>query len=59
MSEEISERFFTVEDVAKILKISPRTVQLLCNAGKIGSSKPGRRYLIPESSLKEYLKIRG
>lgn len=50
--------FLTVEEVAERLNLKPRTVQLLCSQGKIGSSRPGRKYLIPPESLDEYLKIR-
>lgn len=49
--------FLTVEEVADKLRISPRTVQSLCREGKIGSTKSGRRYLIPQASLDDYLKI--
>jgi excisionase family DNA binding protein len=51
-------KFLTVEEFAKKVRASPRTVRKLCKDGVIGSSKPGRRYLIPVESLDEYLKIR-
>lgn len=54
----MAKEFYTVEEVAEKLRMSPRTVQLLCREGKIGASQPGRRYLIPVESLDEYLKIR-
>lgn len=49
--------FLTVEEVAEILRIAPRTVQGYCKTGKIGSSRSGRRYLIPRESLNTYLNI--
>ena len=52
------QEFLTVDDVAKVLKLSPRGVQKLCASGKLGFSKPGRKYLIPRESLDEYLQIR-
>jgi excisionase family DNA binding protein len=33
-------------------------MQALCKKGKIGSTWTGKRYLIPQESLDEYLKIR-
>ena len=51
-------KFLTVEEVAIELHLKPRTVQDLCHQGKLGYSKPGRRYLIPRESLDEYLQIR-
>lgn len=51
-------KYFTVEEVAEILRISPRMVQSLCREGRLGSTKAGKRYLIPPESLDEYQKIR-
>lgn len=50
--------FLTTKEVAEKLNLKPRNVQYLCEQGKLGSSKPGRKYLIPKESLDEYLKIR-
>jgi excisionase family DNA binding protein len=50
--------FLTVKEVAEKLNLSLRGVQALCRAGKIGSSRPGKAYLIPPESLDEYLQIR-
>ena len=49
--------FMTVEEVAAVLRIKPRTVQAICNSGKIGATKTGRRWLIPKESLDDYLRI--
>lgn len=54
----ITDEFMTVEEVAKTLRCSTRCVQALCSTGRIGSTKTGKRYLIPRESLDEYLKIR-
>jgi excisionase family DNA binding protein len=51
-------KFLTVEEVAKKIRASSRTVRKLCKDGVIGSTRPGRKYLIPAESLDEYLKIR-
>lgn len=54
----IEQEYYTVDQVAEKLHISPRTVQGLCRTGKIGASQPGRRYLIPKESLDDYLNVR-
>jgi excisionase family DNA binding protein len=48
----------TTDEVAEILHITSWHVSRLCRDGVIGSSRPGRRYLIPVESLEEYQKIR-
>jgi excisionase family DNA binding protein len=51
-------KYFTVEEVAEIMRMSVRNIQKLCNEGKLGSTRTGKSYLIPQESLDEYLKIR-
>jgi excisionase family DNA binding protein len=61
MTEKTRQKYPTylmVEEVAKTLRISVRAMQQLCRDGKIGSTRTGKRYLIPQESLDEYLKIR-
>jgi excisionase family DNA binding protein len=50
--------YLTVKEVADILRLAERTVQRLCRQGKIGSTKLGKHYRIPQESLDEYQKIR-
>jgi excisionase family DNA binding protein len=50
--------YLTTREASEILKITAWHVQRLCRDGVIGSSHPGRKYLIPVESLEEYLKIR-
>jgi len=50
--------FLTIEEVAEKIRMSPRAVRQLCQDGKIGFTRPGKKYLIPVESLDEYLKIR-
>lgn len=50
--------YLTVEEAADILRISPRTMQQICRDGRIGWTRAGKRYLIPQESLDEYQKIR-
>jgi excisionase family DNA binding protein len=55
MPEE--EKMFTIEDVAKRLRVSRNTVINLIENGEIQNViKVGRQYRIPESSFNDYLK---
>ena len=58
MTEIMTENYLTVEEVAETLRITRRAVQAMCRNGRIGSTNAGKRYLIPQESLDEYLKIR-
>lgn len=49
--------FLTVEEVADKIHTGKRNVQRLCRDGVIGSTRSGRRYLIPPESLDNYLNI--
>lgn len=46
---------YTIQEVAKRLKVSQRTILREIQRGKIGVEKAGRRYLISEKSLSIYL----
>jgi len=51
------ERVFTVREVARIIRRSyRRTWELIAIEGKIKAIKVGRVYLVPESSLKDFLR---
>lgn len=47
--------FYTVEEIAKILKISVRTVLQLIYDNKIRASKVGRSWRIEHSDLETYI----
>jgi len=47
--------YYTVDEVADKLKVSPRTVLELKRAGKIKAVKIGRELRFSETSLKSYL----
>lgn len=49
------EKFYTVEEVAKILKVNPMTVYRRVKEGKLKVYKVGRVFRISEESLKNYL----
>lgn len=49
------EKFYTVEEVAKTLKVNPMTVYRRVKEGKLKVYKVGRVFRISEESLKNYL----
>jgi excisionase family DNA binding protein len=49
----------TVEEAARRLSVSPRTVSNLIAKGAIDSTKIGRRRIVPVSSLETLLRERG
>lgn len=51
----IDGRFYTVEEVADLLKVDPRTIRSAINNGKLKASKVGRHFRVGESDLKKYL----
>jgi excisionase family DNA binding protein len=53
--EELSELLLPAE-VARILRVTLRTVERYCKQGKIRAVKVGRLWRIPRSSLEEFLK---
>ena len=48
------EEVFSVEEVARILKISRRYIHKLIREGKFGAMKIGKEYRIPKSVLDSY-----
>jgi len=46
---------YTVEDVAKILKVQNRTVRDYIRGGKLKAVKLGRAYRVREEDLKAFL----
>ncbi len=51
----MAEKFYTVEDVARILQISVSTVRKLINDGDLRSIRIGKQIRVPESALNEYI----
>ncbi len=47
---------FSIEEVAKQLKVSDRTLLREIKRGNLKAEKAGRRYLIPHANLEQYLK---
>jgi excisionase family DNA binding protein len=55
MSSKIYEKKFRIEEAAKFLGISPSGVRLLLNTKKLGYYQSGKRRIVGESHLIEYL----
>ena len=49
-------KYYSITEVAGLLKISSRRLQQLCTSGEIaGAEKAGRKWRIPESSISAML----
>jgi hypothetical protein len=55
MSSKVSEKKFRIEDAADIIGISTSGVRLLLNTKKLGYYQSGKRRIIGEGHLIEYL----
>lgn len=51
----MSVKFLTVEEVAKILRVSTATVYALIASGELKATQVGRQYRISEDDLNEYI----
>ena len=49
------ERTYTVEQIAELLTLHPKTVQRYIREGKIIANKAGKRWFISESNLKKFI----
>ena len=48
-------KFYTVQEIAQALQVTPQTVRAYIKQGKIRAQRIGRPLLITETSLKEFL----
>ena len=53
----IDGKFFTVEEVADLLKVDPRTIRAAIHGGKLVAARVGRHFRIAEEDLKKYLEF--
>lgn len=51
----IEEKFYTVDEIAEILKVNPMTVYRWIKAGKLKSYKAGRNFRIKKGDLDKFL----
>jgi excisionase family DNA binding protein len=49
-------KVYTVEELAALLKVNPRTVYKMVDAGQIRSVRAGRQIRIPQEALDAYLR---
>ena len=48
-------KFFTIQETAKALNVTPQTVRAYIKRGKLKGQRIGRPILITENNLKEFL----
>ena len=51
-----STKFYTLQEVADILRVSRQTIYNYVTAGKLKATKYGKAYRVTESTLQEFLK---
>ena len=54
----IQEQYYSIEEVAKILKVAYLTVYRWIKAGKLKSDKAGKQYRVNKKSLDRFLSSR-
>jgi excisionase family DNA binding protein len=59
MPGEDLEELLLPAEVARILRVTTRTVERYCKQGKLRAVKVGRLWRIPKSSLEEFLETEG
>lgn len=47
--------FYTVREVAQLLRVSPMTVYRMCDTGQLDGKRVGRQVRIPAKTLYRYL----
>jgi excisionase family DNA binding protein len=50
----VAPKFYSVEEVARILDVNPRTVYKMLHEGVIRSVRAGRQIRIPQEALEAY-----
>ena len=58
LNSSLVERFLTVGEVAKHLRVSNMTVYRLVNSGQLAAVRVGRGYRIREDDVRKYLQQR-
>jgi len=54
----IDEQYYTIEEVAKMLKVAYLTVYRWIQIGKLKSNKAGKQYRIAKKELLKFISIR-
>jgi len=50
-------KFYTIQETAKALQVTPQTVRAYIKRGRLQSQRIGRPLLITERNLKEFLQV--
>ena len=50
-------KFFTVAEVAAVMRVSKMTVYRLVHSGELASVRVGRSFRVPERAVHEYLQM--
>jgi len=48
-------RTYTINEVASLLKVSPKSVRRLIQSGKLSAVRVGRVYRVPHKALEQFL----
>ena len=48
-------KVYDLEDLVKLLKMNIQTLRIYIKEGKLKASKVGRKYIVTEENLKEFL----
>ncbi len=55
MSKQIGTlKLYTVEELASVLKVQPKTIRAYLQEGKLRGRKIARKWYVPEDALQEY-----
>ncbi len=54
----INEQYYSIEEIAKMLKVTYLTVYRWIQSGKLKSHKAGKQYRIKQSDLDYFIKLK-
>lgn len=54
----VTEQYYSIEEVAKMLKVAYLTVYRWIQTGKLKSIKAGKQYRITETDLQQFVEIK-
>lgn len=54
--DQVTVKFLTVAEVAKIMRVSKMTVYRLVHSGELPAARVGRSFRVPERAVQEYLR---
>jgi len=58
MTSKINEQYYSIEEVAQMLKVAYLTVYRWIQAGKLKSNKAGKQYRIKKLELERFMKLK-